>query len=72
MKTNPNDSATGFPGEFILEVGLTKREEFAKAALQGLLADSRIHDECSAFAGVAVKMADALIEALNKDKTDAS
>lgn len=55
-------------------LGLTKREEFAKAAMQGLLADPEDHadeiiqgETCAqAVARRAVEQADALIEALNK------
>lgn len=73
MKTNPNDSATGLPGEFILEVGLTKREEFAKVAMQGLCAGPFMDDlSYQELAACAVQQADALIDALNKDKTYAS
>lgn len=47
------------------EAGLTKREWFAGLALQGLLADSEVVGEALGIACTAVKMADALIEALN-------
>lgn len=48
---------------------LTKREYFAAMALQGILSDSEsghIYSNCREFANVAVDMADALIEVLNK------
>lgn len=55
-------------------LGLTKREELAKAAMQGLLADPEDHadeikqgETCAqAVARMAVEQADALIEALNQ------
>ena len=48
--------------------GLSKREYFAAMALQGLLSDSNNTGNCAYFATDAVKMADALIEQLNKAK----
>jgi hypothetical protein len=59
-------------GERIVPVflPLTKREEFAKAALQGLLANpTRDAKTFTAFAHDAVAMADALIAELNKPTT---
>jgi len=87
LKTNPNDLITplkciSFEGEKNIEMtsgGLTKREYFAALAMQGLLANSRIHKiNESALRGnskyshycnwtLAVECADALIEELNKD-----
>lgn len=72
--TDPDDNA--FPGQTI-EVGLTKREEFARSEMQGLLANpymaqmsERIGETAErAQKGVArtsVEMADALIVALNE------
>lgn len=46
--------------------GLTKREEFAKAAMQGMLASSfTVYDEKS-LAQDAIKQADALLEELER------
>ncbi len=65
MTTKGDDSA--FPSEYSSmpkRYGLTKREEFAKAALQGLLASGRLADAEK----IAVRFADALIEKLNIEK----
>jgi hypothetical protein len=59
--TNPESKA------FIGPQTLTKRELFAALALQGLLADPNVVDSEYA-APTAVKMANALIRELNKDK----
>lgn len=48
--------------------GLTKRERFAMAALQGMLADHTCDAEPDEFAEIAVNYADALIAELNKEK----
>lgn len=45
---------------------LTKREEFAKAAMVGLLAQSPAAKSAQIFAREAVIMADAMIDALEK------
>jgi len=52
--------------------GLTKREQFAMAAMQGLgnefqVSESHNLEICARVACRAVRMADALIEELNKD-----
>jgi len=47
--------------------GLTKRELFAAMVMQGLAADPSCTGEASAYAGVAVKWADALLAELAKD-----
>ena len=60
MKTNPNDLASN----------LTKREHFAAMALKGLLAfygTDSVNQEAYTVRD-AVKMADALIEELNKQQ----
>ena len=74
--TNPNDtSGLAFPlatvdGQFV--TGLTKREEFAKAAMQGLLAESSHPQSSGAWNQVqpivtkAVEFADALLAELKK------
>ena len=54
--------------------GLTKREYFAALAMQGLLANPveivQMGYGPDSFAKCAVESADALIEALNKDRSD--
>lgn len=77
MKTEPNSYTFPRP-EYCTDLyrsGLTKREYFAAAALQGVLANP--HDNAkktegmtidAAIARVAVNLADALIEALNKEQ----
>lgn len=80
MKTNPHDPSSPFDwrdfqpntgAQIVREqfIGLTKREHFAMAALQGLLANS--HDQIQGLnhqetARVACDAADALIAELNK------
>lgn len=75
MKTNPNDSAflhntrkaEGKTYDITLD-GLTKREYFAAMALNGLMAGSKQvpENEPERVLGlVAVRMADALMNALN-------
>ena len=75
MKTDPNEPAFAHAPAFSPEcgtmggaVGLTKREYFAAAALQGLLANrdlSAVVEPSEAFAAWAVEQADDLIKALN-------
>lgn len=67
--TNPNDivhslQATEFSQS---EYGLTKREYFSAMALQGLLANVN-HSRNPVHAEDAVFLADALINALNKEQ----
>lgn len=73
MKTNPNDPAHPTPYtnqdgtiQYDVYLGLTKREYFTALAIQGLCANV----ESASIADIAlsaVKIADALIEALNKE-----
>jgi len=75
MKTEPNESATGYGfttanGEsHVNENSLTKREHFASLAMQGYISadftanSGTPHEDLAKWA---VGMADALIEALNK------
>ena len=73
MTTNPNDPVfPNFKAEdwAYSSGGLTKREEFAKAAMQGLLADANnVEIEMGQLARDAIRAADALIAELNKEKT---
>ena len=63
MKTEPQHDAYPCAGG---QQGLTKREEFAKAALQGLLSGDDFAEWTPATAPKsAVEYADALIAALN-------
>lgn len=68
--TNPNDCAFPFDRNKIIVGGLTKREYFAAMALQGILADNRNNDNEKNYAIVAIRLADALIEQLNKQPED--
>jgi hypothetical protein len=71
METKKNESAFPIIAEdYIIDGGLTKREYFAAMALQGLLTDNESPNSREEFAGYAVKFADALIEELNKTKTN--
>ena len=58
--TQPSDYHAG-------NEGLTKREYFAALAMQGILCDGDGGHSERSLANTAVNMADALIEALNKD-----
>lgn len=76
MKTNPNDPAHPLVTEYRdnnggTRPGLTKREYFAAAALQGLLANPVFISEQSDFAirKAAVEHADGMIERLNKEQS---
>lgn len=71
--TKPNEPINPIFNEeingYILE-GITKREYFAAQAMQGLLADSnRGFVITKDIPEVAVKIADAIIEELNKTET---
>jgi len=50
--------------------GLSKREYFAAMAMQGLCSDAAIDATYEAYADMAVKSADALIAALDTDRSD--
>lgn len=69
MKIDPESYA--FPSEVSLACGLTVRSHFAAMAMQGVLADPNVRfsspDHYEEHASVCVKMADALIAALNKE-----
>lgn len=78
--TNPNASVSPVHGGYndkgecfddprngILQGGLTKREHFAAMAMQGLSDKATVHYEFNEYAEMAVKIADALIAALNKE-----
>jgi len=61
-----------FPSTKYPTYGLSKREYFAAMAMQGLLAgDGERRCEEEHIAAWATKQADALIDALNEEKTDA-
>lgn len=60
-KSNGNAEVYGYGG-------LTKREWFAGLAMQGCMAYSAYECDIDKFKTIAVKMADALIEALNEKK----
>lgn len=69
MSTNPNDAAVPHYHDAgdLGQKGLTKREEFAKTAMQGFCANpefAEAHPED--IAEMAFAQADALIAALNK------
>jgi len=67
MKTKPNDLVNVGSGD-IEDGGLTKREYFAAKALHGMLSDGDEPD--SKTASNSVNVADLLIKALNKPKTE--
>ena len=71
MKTEPNEASSGygFANQYTVrsEKGLTKREHFAAIAMQGILS-SKIQIDSVFVGNYAVEYADALIEALNKNK----
>jgi hypothetical protein len=70
MKTEPNDSATGFGyashSSSYSKDGLTKREYFAAMAMQGILS-GKLQTNSVFVADYSVKYADALIKSLNKN-----
>lgn len=72
MMTNPSDPAFPLPGgaeNIPPEVaGLTKREEFAKAAMIGLLSSQFKYEDLADYAIKARVMADLMIAELNKEK----
>ena len=79
MPTNPNDSAFPYPaqrtkdGEPLVPpgYGLTVRQEFAKAAMQGFCANSRLlPEELARIPVFAVEQADGLIAWLNETEQD--
>lgn len=68
-KTNPDDSVIA-DSAIGVGSGMTKREHFAAMAMQGILARGQPSDVCvsiSDYCDDAVKYADALIAALNKE-----
>jgi hypothetical protein len=50
-----------------IDPGLTKREYFAGLAMQGMLAEHSLKATEEEFANQSVKLADALLKALEKD-----
>lgn len=75
MSTKPNAAAypriavTPYGTRIEDQPGLTKREYFAAMAMQGLISAAHLYDSVrddKSCAIMAVKMADALMEALNK------
>lgn len=78
MQTRKNDAVMPYnneqdDGSFISEPGLTKRELFAAAALQGLLANPSLDDDRYRpydVACAAVAVADLLIFRLNETNTN--
>lgn len=46
--------------------GLTKREYFAAMAMQGLVSDPNVDGDCGEIAKACIKMADALLKALEE------
>ena len=75
-ETNPNEPAFSKPAFYHPDggldspnTGLTKREYFAAMAMQGALANKSAHERTiEMITESAVKLADALIEELNKKK----
>jgi hypothetical protein len=69
-QTEPNEAAftLNVPDRFFQE-RLTKREYFAAKAFQALItSDKEVWNTTDGYAQLAVKLADALIEELNKTK----
>lgn len=70
--TDPNSPAYPIPREFRHDTydGLTKREHFAAMAMQGLLANPELSQQSyDTTAACAIKQADALLAALNKEES---
>lgn len=55
-------------GEYPLNAGLTKREQFAMAAMQGLCANNNEYTSFEHLANSAVQHADALLAELERTK----
>jgi hypothetical protein len=70
QQTDGNDQAFPKHPYSYSDSGLTKREYFAAMAMQGICANSSLAERSSynSFAEWSVQQADALIEALNKEK----
>jgi hypothetical protein len=75
QQTNGNDPVSATQeyhsknfGVVLAKTGLTKREYFAAMAMQGLLSTVPESFNGTEIAQLSVNMADALIEALNKEK----
>ena len=72
MKTNGIEPVNPIPNvQTMRAVGLTKREHFAALAMQGLLSSKLLtpnDNGCEYAVRMAVRSADALIEALNKEE----
>lgn len=64
MSSYNNEHMPAYPIEE--HIGLTKRELFAAMAMQGLCACEKLEGTNDKFAHWSVKMADALLEELNK------
>ena len=60
-----------FGGDYedVVYKGLTKREHFAGLVMQGILSSEAVGDTFEGFASVSVKLADALLAELDKDKS---
>lgn len=67
MQTNPNDGINHIESSpsFVSNKGLSKREYFAAIAMQGVLTNPPAQITTNDIPKLAVKMADALIKALN-------
>jgi hypothetical protein len=78
METKANEPAFSKPAFYhpdgaidLPNNGLTKREYFAAMALQGVLANKSAHERTiEMITKSSVRLADALIEELNKTKTN--
>jgi hypothetical protein len=66
MKTEPDHYAFPLEGVEVFQRGITKREYFAAMAMQGLTTAEWVSVKDGPM--IAVKFADALIEALNREK----
>lgn len=67
-KQNGREPAMPFSGQHIEYTGLTKREQFAGLALQGLMVGQRGSQDPAVNATIAVRHADALLVELNDSK----
>lgn len=70
IKGNCVDASGAFCGEVIMSKGLTKREQFAMAAMQGLLVNMGRNglDSVKQVSDIAVAAADALLTELERAK----
>ncbi len=64
----PAFARTGADGHTSPQIGMSIRDYFAAAALQGMLSDNRINDSFENLSDVSYKCADAMLKARGETK----